>query len=313
MIVKAISSTVIGIDSHPVTVEVDLAAGLPLFSTVGLPDVAVRESKDRIKAAIKMAADLMTKAWRPVFYTGGGVINSGPQAAAKLRELQELTGFPVTSTLMGLGAFPASHPDWLGMLGMHGSYEANNAMHDCDLMICVGARFDDRVTGRIDAFSPKSKKIHIDIDASSINKIVRVDVPVLADIDLRIEGGARTVILGPNGAGKSTLLSRLTAAKPKIAAYPFTTLTPNLGVAGDTERFVVADIPGLVEGAHEGRGLGDRFLRHVTLFKALRDAGIEDSHPLSVGEPWPRELLPAIEARLRELQRRYNQELQEAA
>jgi acetolactate synthase I/II/III large subunit len=131
--------------------------------------------------AIKVAADLMTKSWRPVFYTGGGVINSGPVASAKLRELQELTGFPVTSTLMGLGAFPASHPDWLGMVGMHGSYEANNAMHDCDLMICVGARFDDRVTGRVDMFSPKSKKVHIDIDASSINKIVRVDVPVVAD------------------------------------------------------------------------------------------------------------------------------------
>jgi acetolactate synthase-1/2/3 large subunit len=131
--------------------------------------------------AIKAAAELMTKAWRPLFYTGGGVINSGPRASEKLRELQELTGFPVTSTLMGLGAFPASHPDWLGMLGMHGSFEANNAMHDCDLMICVGARFDDRVTGRIDAFSPKSRKIHIDIDASSINKIVRVDVPVVAD------------------------------------------------------------------------------------------------------------------------------------
>ena len=124
---------------------------------------------------------MMTTAKRPIFYTGGGVINSGPRASAKLRELQELTGFPVTSTLMGLGAFPASHPDWLGMLGMHGSFEANNAMHDCDLMICVGARFDDRVTGRVDLFSPGSKKIHIDIDASSINKIVRVDVPVLAD------------------------------------------------------------------------------------------------------------------------------------
>ena len=133
------------------------------------------------REAIKAAAELMTKAWRPVFYTGGGVINSGPRASAALRELQELTGFPVTSTLMGLGAFPASHPDWLGMVGMHGSYEANNAMHDCDLMVCVGARFDDRVTGRIDAFSPKSKKIHIDIDPSSINKIVRVDVPVLGD------------------------------------------------------------------------------------------------------------------------------------
>ncbi len=132
---------------------------------------------ERIDAAL----DLMAAARRPVFYTGGGVINSGPQASELLRQLQAATGFPVTSTLMGLGAFPASHPDWLGMLGMHGSYEANNAMHDCDLMICVGARFDDRVTGRIDAFSPGSKKVHIDIDPSSINKIVHVDVPIVAD------------------------------------------------------------------------------------------------------------------------------------
>lgn len=131
--------------------------------------------------AIKNAVALMKKARRPVFYTGGGIINSGPEASEALRKLQAITGFPVTSTLMGLGAFPASHEDWLGMLGMHGAYEANHAMHDCDLMICVGARFDDRVTGRIDAFSPGSKKIHIDIDPSSINKVIRVDVPVIAD------------------------------------------------------------------------------------------------------------------------------------
>ena len=137
--------------------------------------------------AIEAAASLISKARRPVFYTGGGVINSGPQACEALRQLQAETGIPVTSTLMGLGAFPASHPDWLGMVGMHGSFEANNAMHDCDLMICVGARFDDRVTGRIDAFSPNSKKIHIDIDPSSINKIVRVDVPVVADCAAALE------------------------------------------------------------------------------------------------------------------------------
>ena len=131
--------------------------------------------------AISATVDLMMHARRPVFYTGGGVINSGPKASDLLRELHNVTGYPVTSTLMGLGAFPASHPDWLGMVGMHGSFEANNAMHDCDLMICVGARFDDRVTGRIDAFSPNSKKVHIDIDPSSVNKIVRVDIPVIAD------------------------------------------------------------------------------------------------------------------------------------
>ena len=123
----------------------------------------------------------MTKAKKPIFYTGGGVINSGPNASTLLRELVRLTGFPITSTLMGLGAYPASDKQWLGMLGMHGSFEANNAMHDCDLMICVGARFDDRITGRLDAFSPHSKKIHIDIDPSSINKNVKVDLGIIGD------------------------------------------------------------------------------------------------------------------------------------
>ncbi|MCT2558069.1 biosynthetic-type acetolactate synthase large subunit [Tsuneonella sp. YG55] len=127
------------------------------------------------------AVDLIAAAERPVFYTGGGVINSGPRASALLRELQDLTGAPVTSTLMGLGAFPADHPDWLGMLGMHGTYEANMAMNKCDLMVCIGARFDDRVTGRLDAFSPGSKKIHIDIDRASINKVVPVDLAILGD------------------------------------------------------------------------------------------------------------------------------------
>jgi acetolactate synthase-1/2/3 large subunit len=131
--------------------------------------------------AIAQAVAMMAKARRPVFYTGGGIINAGPEASEALRELQALTGFPVTSTLMGLGAFPASHPDWLGMLGMHGSFEANNAMHDCDLMVCIGARFDDRVTGRLDAFSPGSRKIHIDVDPSSINKNVRVELGIVAD------------------------------------------------------------------------------------------------------------------------------------
>ena len=118
----------------------------------------------------------MARAKRPLFYTGGGVINSGPEASRLLRELVALTGFPITSTLMGLGAYPASDPQWLGMLGMHGTYEANWAMHDCDVMINIGARFDDRITGRLDAFSPGSKKIHVDIDPSSINKNVKIDV-----------------------------------------------------------------------------------------------------------------------------------------
>src|ERR1700757_2012271 len=130
---------------------------------------------------IKRAVEMMAAAKRPVFYTGGGVINSGRRACDLLRELVKLTGFPITSTLMGLGAFPAADPQWLGMLGMHGTYEANWAMHDCDVMVCVGARFDDRITGRIDAFAPGSKKIHIDIDPSSINKNVKVDIPIIGD------------------------------------------------------------------------------------------------------------------------------------
>ena len=130
---------------------------------------------------IEEAVELMSKAQSPIFYTGGGVINSGPEASHLLRELVTTTGFPITSTLMGLGAFPASDDKWLGMLGMHGTYEANMAMHDCDLIINVGARFDDRVTGRLDAFSPNSKKIHIDIDPTSINKTIDVDVSVIGD------------------------------------------------------------------------------------------------------------------------------------
>ena len=130
---------------------------------------------------IEQAVELMSKAQNPIFYTGGGVINSGPEASHLLRELVSVTGFPITSTLMGLGAFPASDDKWLGMLGMHGTYEANMAMHGCDLIINVGARFDDRVTGRLDAFSPNSKKIHIDIDPTSINKTIDVDVSVIGD------------------------------------------------------------------------------------------------------------------------------------
>jgi len=130
---------------------------------------------------IETAVEMLAAAERPIFYTGGGIINAGPEASALLRELQAITGAPVTSTLMGLGAFPAEHPAWLGMLGMHGTYEANMAMNRADLILCLGARFDDRVTGRLDAFSPHSRKIHVDIDRSSINKNVRVDLPIVAD------------------------------------------------------------------------------------------------------------------------------------
>jgi acetolactate synthase-1/2/3 large subunit len=130
---------------------------------------------------IKQAIDMMANAKRPLFYTGGGVVNSGRAASDLLRELVKVTGYPITSTLMGLGAFPGSDRQWLGMLGMHGTWEANWAMHDCDVMIAVGSRFDDRITGRLDAFSPNSKKIHIDIDPSSINKNVKVDLAIVGD------------------------------------------------------------------------------------------------------------------------------------
>ncbi len=136
---------------------------------------------------IAKAIELIANAKAPIFYTGGGVINSGPRATELLRQLQKLTGAPVTSTLMGLGAFPADSDDWLGMLGMHGTYEANMAMNRADLIIALGARFDDRVTGRLDAFAPNSTKIHIDIDRASINKVVPVDLPILGDCAMVLE------------------------------------------------------------------------------------------------------------------------------
>ena len=142
---------------------------------------------------IDQLVDLMKKASRPVFYTGGGVINSGPKASELLRELVSITGFPVTSTLQGLGAYPGDDNQFLGMLGMHGTYEANNAMHDCDLLINIGARFDDRITGKIDEFSPKSKKVHIDIDPSSINKIVKVDLSIVGDVSDVIRSATKTL------------------------------------------------------------------------------------------------------------------------
>ncbi|MEW5421192.1 acetolactate synthase 3 large subunit [Amorphus sp. 3PC139-8] len=172
---------------RPGPVVVDIPKDIQLARGVytGPQNIAHKTYQPRIKGdldRIREAVDLMTTAKRPIFYTGGGVINSGPTAAQLLRELVKLTGFPVTSTLMGLGAFPASHPNWLGMLGMHGTYEANLAMHGCDVMVCVGARFDDRITGRVDAFAPGAKIIHIDIDPSSINKTIRADIPIVGDV-----------------------------------------------------------------------------------------------------------------------------------
>ena len=142
---------------------------------------------------IDQLVELMKKASRPVFYTGGGVINSGSRASELLRELVFITGFPITSTLQGLGAYPGDDSQFLGMLGMHGTYEANNAMHDCDLLINIGARFDDRITGKIDEFSPKSKKVHIDIDPSSINKIVKVDLSIVGDVSDVIRSTTKTL------------------------------------------------------------------------------------------------------------------------
>src|SRR5205823_7608954 len=158
---------------RPGPVVVDIPKDIQFAKGVyqGPRNVAHKGYKPRLKGdpdKIKAAIELMRHAKRPLFYTGGGVINSGSGASKVLRELVNLTGFPITSTLMGLGAYAASDPQWLGMLGMHGTYEANLAMHDCDVMICIGARFDDRITGRLDAFSPGSKKIHVDIDPSSI-------------------------------------------------------------------------------------------------------------------------------------------------
>ncbi|MBO6835367.1 MAG: acetolactate synthase 3 large subunit [Alphaproteobacteria bacterium] len=143
----------------------------------------VKPARDRIEAAV----DLLLNAKRPIVYAGGGVINAGPNASKLLTEFVRMTNYPCTLTLMGLGAFPANEPQFLGMLGMHGTYEANWAMHDCDVMLAIGSRFDDRITGRLDAFAPKSTKIHIDIDPSSINKNVRVDLPIIGDAGFALE------------------------------------------------------------------------------------------------------------------------------
>jgi acetolactate synthase-1/2/3 large subunit len=174
----------------PVVVDIPKDVQFAAGSYVGPANIVHKTYKPKIKAdqgLIREAVEMLASAKRPVFYTGGGVINSGPKASNLLRELVRLTGYPITSTLMGLGAYPANDKQWLGMLGMHGTYEANMAMHDCDLLVSVGARFDDRITGRVDKFSPRSKKIHIDIDASSINKNIRVDLPIIGDAAYVIE------------------------------------------------------------------------------------------------------------------------------
>jgi acetolactate synthase-1/2/3 large subunit len=169
----------------PVLIDIPKDVQFATGTYSGPKQARVDHYQPRVKGdidAITRLVELMETAERPVFYTGGGVINSGPGASQLLRELVDATGFPITSTLMGLGAYPASGRNWLGMLGMHGLYEANLAMHGCDLMINLGARFDDRITGRLADFSPKSRKAHVDIDASSINKVIPVELPIIGDV-----------------------------------------------------------------------------------------------------------------------------------
>ncbi len=169
----------------PVVVDIPKnvqVAAAEFSSHNGLKNSRYQPQVDGDFKAINEAAEMIMQAKAPILYTGGGIINSGPKASETLCQLAELLGAPVTSTLMGLGAFPASSDQWLGMLGMHGTYEANMAMNRADLVVCLGARFDDRITGRLDAFSPNSKKIHVDIDRSSVNKTVRVDLPVIGDV-----------------------------------------------------------------------------------------------------------------------------------
>jgi acetolactate synthase-1/2/3 large subunit len=173
---------------RPGPVVVDLPKNIlmgkaPYLSKAAFTPRSYNPAREPDPRRVEEAVELIAQAERPIFYVGGGVINAGPEACARLTELVRATGHPITLTLMGLGAYPASDPQFIGMLGMHGTYEANMAMYDCDVMVCIGARFDDRVTGRLDGFSPRSRKIHVDIDPSSINKNVKVDVPIVGDAE----------------------------------------------------------------------------------------------------------------------------------
>ena len=178
----------------PVLVDIPKDVQFATSEYTPMPKAKVDHYQPRVKGdidAITRMVEMLETAERPLFYTGGGVINSGPRASQLLREFVAETDFPITSTLMGLGCYPASGKNWLGMLGMHGLYEANLAMHGCDLMLNIGARFDDRITGRIADFSPKSKKVHVDIDPSSINKVIRVDVGIVGDVAHVLEDALR--------------------------------------------------------------------------------------------------------------------------
>jgi acetolactate synthase I/II/III large subunit len=174
----------------PVVVDLPKDVCMALGDYVPKEKISLEKYQPRLKGdaeKIKAAVAMIASAKKPIFYCGGGVINSGPKASKLLTELVRKTGYPCTLTLMGLGAYPATDKQFLGMLGMHGTYEANMSMHGCDVMICVGARFDDRITGRLDAFAPDAKKIHIDIDPSSINKNVKVDIPIIGDVGSVLE------------------------------------------------------------------------------------------------------------------------------
>jgi acetolactate synthase I/II/III large subunit len=174
----------------PVVIDLPKDVCMALGDYQPLAEINLSKYQPRLKGdseKIREAVEMIAGAKKPVFYCGGGVINSGPKASKLLNEFVHMTGYPCTLTLMGLGAFPSSDKQFLGMLGMHGTYEANMSMHGCDVMICIGARFDDRITGRLDAFAPNAKKIHIDIDPSSINKNVKVDIPIVGDVGSVLE------------------------------------------------------------------------------------------------------------------------------
>jgi acetolactate synthase I/II/III large subunit len=189
---------------RPGPVLVDIPKDIQFAKTKYSKPIKVKKLKNKLhnkftQNEIDEFVNLISKAKKPVIYSGGGVINSGPNASESLREFVRLIGFPITSTLQGLGAFPGDDNQFIGMLGMHGTYEANNAMHDCDLLINIGARFDDRITGKIDEFSPKSKKVHIDIDPSSINKIIKVDLAIVGDVNEVIKTTIKKINKNKNG------------------------------------------------------------------------------------------------------------------
>ncbi|MEP3298828.1 MAG: acetolactate synthase 3 large subunit [Pseudoruegeria sp.] len=200
----------VAISGRPGPTLVDIPKDVQFATGTYVPPAksAANQYQPKLKGdieAIKQLASMIEAAERPVFYTGGGVINSGTAASQLLRELVDATGIPITSTLMGLGAYPASGKNWIGMLGMHGLYEANMAMHDCDLMINIGARFDDRITGLLSKFSPGSTKVHIDIDPSSINKVIQVDLPILGDVGHVLEDLLRIWKAGGRKTNKGAL------------------------------------------------------------------------------------------------------------